>query len=88
MNMNQAFTKRGRLEIVREILSISRKPAKKTSILYRCNLSYSQLQKYLEYLISRGLLNNSTNNGKTVFTITEKGRAFLEEYERLNNLID
>lgn len=86
--MNQAFTKRGRLEIVREILSISRKPAKKTSILYRCNLSYSQLQKYLEYLISRGLLNNSTNNGKTVFTITEKGRAFLEEYERLNNLID
>jgi len=85
--MEQAFTKRGRLEIIREILTICHRPAKKTSVLYRCNLSYSQLQKYLEYLISRNLLNNSKNDGKTVYTITDKGKEFLEEYERLNNLL-
>jgi len=86
--MEQTFAKRGRLEIIREILTISRKPAKKTFILYRCNLSYSQLQKYLNYIISRNLLTNSKNDGKTFYIITEKGNEFLEEYERINNLLD
>jgi predicted transcriptional regulator len=84
--MEQTFAKRGRLEIIREILTISRKPAKKTFILYRCNLSFSQLQKYLEYLISHNLLSNSKSDGKTFFLATEKGIEFLQEYERLNNL--
>ena len=87
IDMEQTFAKRGRLEIIREILTISRKPAKKTSILYRCNLSFSQLQKYLEYVISRNLLANSKNDGKTFYLTTEKGMEFLEEYERLNNLL-
>ena len=85
--MEQTFVKRGRLEIIQEILKISRRPAKKTSILYRCNLSFSQLQKYLEYLISRNLLSNSKNDGKTFYLTTEKGMKFIEEYERLNNLL-
>ena len=87
IEMEQTFVKRGRLEIIQEILKISHKPAKKTSILYRCNLSFSQLQKYLEYLISHNLLTNSKNDGKTFYLITEKGMKFLEEYERLNNLL-
>jgi predicted transcriptional regulator len=86
--MEQTFVKRGRLEIIREILILSRKPAKKTSILYKCNLSFSQLQKYLEYIISRNLLTNSKNDGRTFYLITEKGNEFLKEYERINNLLD
>jgi predicted transcriptional regulator len=87
IKMEQSFAKRGRLEIIREILTISRKPAKKTSILYKCNLSFSQLQKYLEYLISHNLLANSKNDGKTFYLITEKGIQFIEEYEKLNSLL-
>ena len=87
MDMEQTFAKRGRLEIIREILTICCIPAKKTSILYRCNLSFSQLQKYLEYLIRRNLLNNTKNDGKTVYIITDKGKEFLEEYEHLNSFL-
>ena len=86
--MEQTFVKRGHFEIIREILELSRKPAKKTSILYKCNLSFSQLQKYLDFIISRNLLTNLKNDGKITYMITEKGNKFLEEYERLNNLLN
>lgn len=86
--MTEIFTKRGRLEIIYEILSICNAPAQKTRVLYRCNLSYEQLQKYLGYLISRRLLRTFKNRGKDFYQITDNGKAFLEEYERLKHLLD
>ncbi len=86
--MESDFGKRGRFEILYGILSVCRKPAKKTSILYRCNLSYSQLQKYLDYLVSHTLLGSQENEGRRFFQITEKGKEFLDEYERLTSLLE
>jgi predicted transcriptional regulator len=85
--MEREFIKRGRFEIIYGILTVCRKPARKTRILYKCNLSYNQFQKYLEYLCTHNLLNNSKTDLKTVYHITDKGKEFLEEYERLNNLL-
>ena len=83
--MEQSY-KRGRLEIVQEILAISRKSTRKTRILYGCNLSYNLIQKYLEYVTSNNLLTNFKNNDHTFYLTTEKGIQFLKEYKRLNNL--
>ena len=88
MNMEKKFIKRGRLEIIYEILFICRKPAQKTRVLYGCNLSYEQLSRYLKYLIDRGLLCLVEKNQKKLFQITEKGRKFLEGYESLNNIVE
>jgi len=85
--MKSIFVKRGRFDIVYEILSLSRRPVQKTRILYGCNLSYDQLQKYLDYLISRGLLNRFKKSGREVFHITEKGREFLNGYEHLKTFV-
>ena len=81
--MNATFVKRGRLEIIYEILSLCRRPVRKTRILYRCNLSYDQLQKYLGYLISNGMLGSLEKEQKEFFQVTEKGKNFLEGYERI-----
>jgi predicted transcriptional regulator len=32
-------------------------------------------------------LSNSKTDGKTFYLTTEKGKQFLEEYEKLNNLL-
>jgi len=86
--MIEAFVKRGRLEIIYEILSICRKPTNKTSILYKCNLSYNQLQKYLSYLLSQNLLKSFKGERKQFYQVTEKGKDFLDEYEQLNTFLE
>jgi predicted transcriptional regulator len=85
--MKKTFVKRGRLEIIYEILSASRKPTQKTRILYGCNLSYDQLQKYLKYLDSHGLLSSNNNKGKEQFQTTEKGAEFIKGYEHLDSFL-
>jgi len=85
--MKAIFVKRGRFDIIYQILSSSRRPVQKTRILYGCNLSYDQLQKYLGYLISYGLLNTLEKNGREFFQITEKGREFLDGYKHLKNFV-
>jgi len=88
MNMEKIFIKRGRLEIIYEILSICREPVQKTRVLYGCNLSYDQLSRYLKYLIARGLLRLVERDGKKLLQVTEKGRKFLEGYESLSNIVE
>jgi predicted transcriptional regulator len=85
--MNSAFVNRGRLEIIYEILSICRKPTNKTRILYRCNLSYNQLKKYLEYLALYGLLSSFKEKRKEFYCITDKAKEFITEYEKLNSFL-
>ena len=85
--MKKTFVKRGRLEIIYEILSVSSKPTQKTRILYSCNLSYDQLQKYLRYLGHHELLGSFNNKGKERFQTTEKGMEFIKGYERLNSFL-
>jgi len=52
--------------------------------MYRCNLSFKQVQKYLETLTSMGLL--SANQG--LYELTEKGEKFLKEFQDLKRLLD
>jgi predicted transcriptional regulator len=86
--MGPAFTKRGRLEIIHEILVLCFKPSKKTNILYKCNLSYSQLQKYLGFLMTHDLISQSKSRRTNLYIITEKGKAFIESYEELNRHLE
>ena len=51
-------------------------PINKTGIMYRANLSYSQLVKYLELLQDRDLI--QIQRGQWV--ATDKGREFLDAY--------
>jgi len=85
--MGPVFVNRGRLEIIYAILSVCRKPAGKTRILYKCNLSYEQLLRYLRYLVSRGLVDSPEKGRKELFQVTDRGRRFLQEYENLSSFV-
>jgi predicted transcriptional regulator len=70
---------RRRLDIIADILSVVTGSAKKTHIMYRANLSYAVLQKYLAEMTSASLISFEDEN--QCYVLGDKGRAFLDVYE-------
>jgi predicted transcriptional regulator len=75
--------RRGKLEIMAEVLSIAREGVGKTEIVYQANLNFKRVKNYLYYLEEKGLLENSGLEYKT----TEKGEEFLHDYQKMKRLL-
>ena len=71
---------RGRVDIIADILNVASRNAKKTQIMYQANLSYRVMQRYLAEITGAQLV--SFENEKQRYSLTEKGRSFLEAYEK------
>jgi len=71
-------TYRSRLDIIADILGVVSGNAKKTQIMYRANLSYKVLQKYLAEVVGASLV--CFEEMKQSYYITDRGRIFLREY--------
>jgi predicted transcriptional regulator len=71
-----------------EIMEIAKKGALKTEIMYKANLSFSQLNEYIKLLTSTNLLIKMPENGKTVYRVTEKGIDFLSRHEEIMCLLN
>jgi len=86
--LQRGATRRSRFEIIASILSLcSGGPTQKTQIMYRCNLSYEQLQKYLEYLTRAGFLEVVWEHDKDFYRATEAGREFMRGFQALESLV-
>jgi predicted transcriptional regulator len=85
-NQPQISSNRTRLEILASILNVSQHSPLKTHIMYKANLSHMQLEKYLRFLIAKGLLEELSDpeRGGRFYQITEKGTEFLRDYARLS----
>lgn len=66
--------RRVRHDIIMEILKSAKNGAKKTSIMYKANLSFTQLELYLNALKKAGFITEETGIWKT----TEKGLHVIE----------
>ena len=79
--------RRSEIQIIGEILRLSVDGAKKTELLYQGNLSYSQLQNYLHFLIDKELLKMHTvkdnGNSSKFYRPTDKGLTFLQDINRV-----
>ena len=80
--------RRSEIEIVEEILDISRDGAKKTEILYKSNMSFSQLKNYLSCLLEKNLIEESmvlNGNGipAKIYVNTEKGNDLLGDINKI-----
>ncbi len=49
------------------------------------NISDEEIEEVLEGLVQRGLVRKRIENGETLYQVTEEGRAYFREQERLNN---
>ena len=86
-----ARSHRSQIDIVADVLRQTVGGAKKTQIMYGCNLSFRQLQIYLSFLLDRGLLRKVSRREEGVdprfFKTTSKGQNLLRAYDRLRVLI-
>lgn len=81
---------RGRLDIIANILTSAIGGARKTSIMYKCNLSFRQLEIYLGFLLNKGLLKMLTKRESAtshLFETTSRGMDFLRAYRNLAALM-
>lgn len=86
------MAKRGKLEIVRDILNIIRdnkNSIRPTPLLRKSKLSSKVFQVYYSELIEKQLIQEVTSkNQETFISLTEKGFRFLERYKAIIDFID
>jgi len=70
--------KRNKYELLADLLESSRGGARKTSMMFKSNLSFRLLNKYLDFLLANGFLDKA--DGK--YFPSEKGLLYLHRYSR------
>ncbi len=73
--------RRDQITIMTDLLDIIKQPQRLTHILYRSNMSYGQLVKYLNEMIEMGMAEEKLQPHRA-FTITSKGKLFLDMLDK------
>ena len=85
MKMNR---RRSNIEIIAEMLRIGENGAGKTKIMYNANLSYTQIQKYLGFLMGQGFIDKmEIGNPSVTYQVTENGLKLLEGINSLMEML-
>ena len=75
-------SRRSNIEVIADMLRLGE--AGKTEIMYSANMSYSQLQKYLKFLLQLGLIDKVTiGNPIVTYRVTEKGLKLLRSIDSI-----
>ncbi len=82
-------TRRSEMEILAFMLTIMRRGAIKTKILYQANLSYTQLKSYLQFLTDAEMITEEGDKKRgNKFKTTYKGNLFLYHWSKILNLVE
>ena len=82
---------RSEMKILADILKVVEREgkAKPTRILYKANLSYERLNRYLEMLKAARLILEEEDEARSrYYTLTREGEAFLREYEKFERFAE
>jgi len=80
--------RRSNIEIIAEMLKVGENGAGKTKIMYNANLSYSQIQKYLGYLIGQGFIDKlELGNPSVTYRVTESGLRLLSSISSVMEML-
>ena len=78
---------RGKLDIIAEILGVTQDGALKTQVMYRANLSFSQIGNYIRFMLKIGILKVVSKEGNEIYKTTDKGLEFLRSYQQVRQLM-
>jgi predicted transcriptional regulator len=79
--------RRDQLSVVASIIEAARMGILKTQIMYKANLSFTQLDFYITRLLRKGLIAHYFA-GHDMYITTKKGLRFLQQYRELVKLLD
>jgi predicted transcriptional regulator len=76
------------MSIIANILDIAKGPVLKTQIMYKANLSFTQLHEYLTFLLTTNMITKSLVAEKEMYQITPEGKNFLLKHIELIHLLN
>ena len=76
--------RRSDIEISADILKVAMHGAKKSHIVYKANLNFDVVKRYLKRLSDAGLIKLPSFENR-LFQTTPKGKEYIHRYENLNN---
>jgi predicted transcriptional regulator len=79
--------RRDKLGIIADIVEISKDGTLKTQIMYKANLSFTQLNDYLTFMLNHNLIALSIYDGREGYVATEQGLDFLQKHTELIRLL-
>jgi len=81
--------RRSNIQIIADMLRVGENGAGKTEIMYTANMSYSQIQKYLDYLVSQGFIHKvNMDNTMVAYQVTDTGLKLLKVIDTLMNMLE
>jgi predicted transcriptional regulator len=78
--------RRNAMEITISILEESRNGINKTRLVYRTNLNFLLIQRYIDFLQEKGLL-EVVHTPHQVYRTTQKGNELLQEFVKIKELL-
>lgn len=80
--------RRSDIEIIADMLKVGENGAGKTEIMYSANMSYSQIQKYLGYLVAQGFIGKmKMGNPSVTYQITDSGLKLLQLINNIREML-
>ena len=80
--------RRSNIQIIGEMLRTGENGAGKTKIMYNNNLSYTQLQKYMRFLINRGFIAEvHVGNPKVTYQVTDTGSKLRRSIDNVTEIL-
>ena len=80
--------RRSNIEIIADMLRVGENGAGKTEIMYSANMSYSQIQRYLDYLVNQGFINKvNLDNTMVAYQVTDSGLKLLKAIDTLMEMM-
>lgn len=80
--------RRSRLDIIADMLDASHGRVRKTHLMYKCSMSFTQITGYLDLILGAKLLVIENDETNLLFKISRKGRSFLNSYQSLKALME
>ena len=86
---NPVSRRRSNIQIIRDMLKVGENGAGKTEIMYSANMSYSQIQKYLSFLISHGFIDKvEVGNPIVTYQVTDQGLRLLKSIDTVLEVLE
>ncbi len=81
--------RRSSIQIIADMLRVGENGAGKTEIMYSANMSYSQIQRYLDYLVRQGFIDRvDMDNTLVAYRVTDSGFKLLKAIDTLMEMLE
>lgn len=78
--------RRNAMEITINVLEQAKNGINKTRLVYRTNLNFMLIQKYIDFLQQKNLI-EVTTDPHAVYKTTQKGNELLEEFSKIKHIL-